>query len=731
MSRTFKRIFIVILSVLLFSACPEFEAFADGEEEQIQIINECGFEDDSILSNHEWYAFGDTDPSGVASGVKAEIEYSGSHSGKGCIKVSNRSETWMGPGCKIFDFMEKRNTYQISVFAKHDHSQALNMNLVLKVIKGNTSKYDVIATANMVEPNEWVELSGEYFVPSGCSNIELYIDPGQTGCNEYADDFVIKKLVATTYVPKEPGDYGTPVVTWDFENNNLDTWKDNGISSLMFGNDPELGNYLKVRNGRAQKGGCSVSLQPYYDPSWKGNFYFTGYIYLAGTEDKAQTFIVSQITQNSNGMEKTDVIDKITIFPNEWIGFASELNLNDDTRTLSISITGPELASFYLNDVSFTTDAEITSSSDNNLQNVERFVSNFEKDNDLWVSKDGARLVRTDEFSKKGSYSLYVDSRESSKSGLSLLLDMLEKGVSYNYSCYIRYDGEEEAKTREFYIQAEILKEGKKVYNDIGHGVVKKGKWCKIKGTFTIPEKQKNVNCIISAANENIEDSNAISFYIDDIDICREDIYKSHELIKLLVCILLFAVFAVLVLLIIKKRYKSSEKIKNSKIDSMTKAYNRNTYEEVLKEYETHPEKCVGLYFAVCDLNHLKYINDNFGHSFGDDAIIRCASLLLRACSSSRENKVYRIGGDEFVVISVKNIRAEINMEIKIEKDIQKEYPFDVAVGYSTYNTIEDGEIPDISNIIKRADEEMYRIKQQMKKDDNIETTSESEEEKK
>lgn len=729
MSRIFLKSFIVLLSIILIITYPENAAFAEGEEDYIEIINECDFEDESVIDNHEWYAFGDTDAKGIASGLKAELDYSDSHSGNSCLKVSNRSETWMGPGCDAMKIMEPGCNYQISIFAKHDYSQILNLKLVMKVIKDGFVKYIEIDNQNS-KSDEWVELSGEFWMNSNYSSVELYIDSGQQGCNEYVDDFIVKKLVGTIYESKDPADYGTPIVTWDFENNNLDTWKDNGISSLLFGNDPESGYYLKVRNGRAKKGGCSVSLQPYYDSSWKGNFYFTGYIYLAGAEDNAQTFTISQITQNSNGMEKTDIIDKLTLFPNEWIGFASELNLNDDAQTLSISITGPEVSSFYLDNVSFSTDAEISTLKDGELRNVERLVGSFEKDNDLWVSKDGARLIRTDEFSKKGSYSLYVDSRENSKSGVSLFLNMLEKETNYHYSCYIRYDGEDVPKTHEFYILAETLKEGKKVYSDIGHGIVKKGKWCKIQGSFTIPEKQKNVNCVICSTNENIEEDNAVSFYIDYVDICREDVYKQRLITKAMIGVLIFAVIAVLIIIIIKKRLKSNEKIKSSKIDSMTKAYNRNTYEEILKEYEMHPEKCVGLYFAVCDLNHLKYINDNFGHSFGDDAIIRCGSLLLRACDSNRENKVYRIGGDEFVVVSVKNIRAEINMEIRKEKEIKKEYPFDVAVGYSTYNTIEDGEIPNILNIIKRADEEMYKNKEQMKKDDNVEDKSSSDKEK-
>lgn len=720
MSRMFLKTFLVILSVIFIVESPDMLVFADSEEEPFEIIKECDFEDESILDSREWYAFGDGNSQGAS--LKAVIISSLSHSGNSCMKVSGRSQKWMGPGTDIFKDLEAGFKYNISLYARHDYSMAMDMHLVAKIVKNGAEKYIEVTKNDSVKPDEWVELSGDFWLPSGCSSVELYIDSGKTGCNIYADDYVLKKcLVDIVYGVKNPEEYGKPIVTWDFEDNNLDTWKDNGVSSLVLDKIAYEGNNsLRIRNGRAQKGGCSVSLQPYYDPAWKGNFYLTGYIYSGGAENEAQTFTVSQITQNNNGIEKTEEIDSITIFPDTWVGFVSELNLNEDTQIVYISISGPEIISFNLDKVSFTTDAELPRDNEENYQDIDRMVSSFEKDNDMWFSKDGARIVRTDEYSKKGSYSLLVDSRESAKCGVSLFLNMLEKEEYYHYSCYIRYDGEDVTKTHDFYIQAETLKDGKKVYSTIGHGTAKKGKWCKINGVFRVPLNQNNINCVISSTDYNLDSDYAISFYVDNIDICREDIYKAGVITKILLIFLILVVIFIIIIFIVRKRIKSTEKIKSSKIDSMTKAYNRNTYEEFLKEYEMHPEKCAGLYFAVCDLNHLKYINDNYGHSFGDDAIMRCSSLLLRACGSSHENKVYRIGGDEFVVISAKNIRAEINMEIRKEQQIQKNYPFSVAVGYSTYNTIEDGEIPNISNIIKRADEEMYKVKEKMKKEDNI-----------
>lgn len=50
----------------------------------------------------------------------------------------------------------------------------------------------------------------------------------------------------------------------------------------------------------------------------------------------------------------------------------------------------------------------------------------------------------------------------------------------------------------------------------------------------------------------------------------------------------------------------------------------------------------------VFDINNLKIINDTLGHDFGDILIIDSCKLI---CKVFKRSPVYRIGGDEFVVI--------------------------------------------------------------------------------
>lgn len=97
-----------------------------------------------------------------------------------------------------------------------------------------------------------------------------------------------------------------------------------------------------------------------------------------------------------------------------------------------------------------------------------------------------------------------------------------------------------------------------------------------------------------------------------------------------------------------KKEYE--EKLKNSRIiDELTNLYNRNGYMERIESEEVNET----LSFSIADLFRLKYVNDNFSHISGDNYISIAADLFKKVfmVDSDQDNKIYRIGGDEFVIM--------------------------------------------------------------------------------
>ncbi len=138
-----------------------------------------------------------------------------------------------------------------------------------------------------------------------------------------------------------------------------------------------------------------------------------------------------------------------------------------------------------------------------------------------------------------------------------------------------------------------------------------------------------------------------------------------------------------------------------SYFDNLTGLRNRHSYSLKIAELEERVPDMLGVIYV--DINGLKAVNDKHGHKKGDEYIGRMGSFL----SEIYGDCVFRIGGDEFVVICAGRECAAFEQQLKqmmdcIEAD---EYPC-AAVGYSwrksNCNVIEQ---------VEAADHHMYQNK--------------------
>ena len=120
----------------------------------------------------------------------------------------------------------------------------------------------------------------------------------------------------------------------------------------------------------------------------------------------------------------------------------------------------------------------------------------------------------------------------------------------------------------------------------------------------------------------------------------------------------------------------------------------------------------------MIDLNDLKITNDTLGHEKGDVLIKGLSNIIKDIFMSST---TYRIGGDEFVVISENGDLKDIkNLEKKFAKaivDSIKEKSLDgmgvsAAIGVAIFDPKTDNNVEDT---FKRADKKMYENKKRMK----------------
>lgn len=142
--------------------------------------------------------------------------------------------------------------------------------------------------------------------------------------------------------------------------------------------------------------------------------------------------------------------------------------------------------------------------------------------------------------------------------------------------------------------------------------------------------------------------------------------------------------------------------------DPLTKGYNRMAFEKDLNEI-FDKKSFDNLRLMFLDMNHLKKINDEFGHHSGDEAL-KTAHTIIKD-SFSDIGQTYRIGGDEFAVILNDVNKLDYNRfcdnfysKIK-EEDSISNYEFGISWGCVKFDPVID---LSPNTLIQRADQNMY-----------------------
>jgi diguanylate cyclase (GGDEF)-like protein/PAS domain S-box-containing protein len=123
------------------------------------------------------------------------------------------------------------------------------------------------------------------------------------------------------------------------------------------------------------------------------------------------------------------------------------------------------------------------------------------------------------------------------------------------------------------------------------------------------------------------------------------------------------------------------------------------------------------LALAYLDLDDFKSINDSYGHDAGDEVLMAVARRLQSTARAS--DLVARLSGDEFIVVTTApgTDGAVIDMVIaRMSSVLSAPYQIggrSLAVGVSIGWVVADPKSDDPNTLLVRADEEMYRRKEQ------------------
>lgn len=157
----------------------------------------------------------------------------------------------------------------------------------------------------------------------------------------------------------------------------------------------------------------------------------------------------------------------------------------------------------------------------------------------------------------------------------------------------------------------------------------------------------------------------------------------------------------------ITDRKREEEKLKYLSLhDCLTGVHNRAYFEEEMERLDSQYYLPVSM--ILCDVDHLKEVNDAHGHAAGDEALVRAAAIVKNAVRAS--DVVARIGGDEFAVIlpntdaeAARRICERIHQRVKTDSHLR--------TGLSIGTATRENTAVSMAELFRRADEAMYTAK--------------------
>lgn len=536
----------------------------------------------------------------------------------------------------------------------------------------------------------------------------LFFNIFVVSANSYAED-------ETEEDARDMSGYTTIIAT-DFESQKFEGWSSLGNRSVISLTDKKAhsGNYSVVTSERdaAWSGPC-INLTDLVEP---GSAIMIRGFALSASEEKINVMMSLKYTY-VDGTESYETIDIKETGSENWTLLENFVIIPSNSANICLYFeTEDSLEDFYVDDIEIFGNPKTTETYDENGGLNLNF--DFENDMNGWIPRGDIKLnLSQDHGYPPSKQSLYVTDKTVFWNAPMIRLNGVVPGVNYTYSAQIMYMKRNES-THLFSIKLQYNLDGEEIYATINSNEVPDGAWATISGDYIIPFGATDVYFYIQSDDDG-RTSDFVSYYVDNVKIFDSSASFKKKKITIIIISAVSGIvlvgLIVLIIRIIRKSRATKEAIRASCIDSMTGAYNRNTFEERVQELEKNPEKCRDIYVTVCDVNFLKYINDNYGHDSGDKAIIRCATILLKAIG--KRGTVYRIGGDEFMCITEADFTEAIKMEFARENIDYKGYPFSVAVGTAHYDQQTDNGEPEIKNLIAKSDKEMYKHKIEVKKD--------------
>ncbi|WP_294582371.1 endo-1,4-beta-xylanase [uncultured Ruminococcus sp.] len=287
---------------------------------------------------------------GVGSSLSLSTEQS--HGGGTSLYCYDRTANWGAPRCSLTGVVAAGQSYEISASAMYEGSGQQNMAIKMIYTDANgTDHYDQVAAAQATA-GQWVEMKGNYTVPSGATDMILYVEMPNANTDQtyYIDDVVIKGEKTEIQLDDK--------FESDFDNNSTQKWNGRGSAKVELSTKyAHSGTTSLYVSGRTQLwNGATRSVS---DIMEAGGYYKVGtYVLYDGDQySDTQKFSIN-LQYDYNGKENYYTIATETANKGEWKYVGSEFTVPEGATNFYTYVqTGytsapkeQDLMNFYMDD---------------------------------------------------------------------------------------------------------------------------------------------------------------------------------------------------------------------------------------------------------------------------------------------------------------------------------------------------------------------------------------------
>lgn len=158
---------------------------------------------------------------------------------------------------------------------------------------------------------------------------------------------------------------------------------------------------------------------------------------------------------------------------------------------------------------------------------------------------------------------------------------------------------------------------------------------------------------------------------------------------------------------ITQEKHEQDRLHQQAKIDALTQVGNRYYFKDEMQKFL---DQKIPATLCYCDLDHLKYVNDHFGHDKGDTYI--CDFVDILKSNIREEDIIARLGGDEFCILFKNGSIESINIKMELINEEFSKYAKDYPQSFSFGTVyIDANERTSLLKILQIADQRMYAQK--------------------